>query len=85
MHLKNRIVYFKENWKQCVHILLRTSHFGVNNEWWLSFPSLFGWLLWKIIWSLITICPMIRNYREIKIRASLGLIHPHTAEKIGWK
>lgn len=85
MYIKNKFNYFFSNWKQCIHILFRTKYFGVNNEWWSSFPSLFGWSIWKIAWSIIVIKPLLRNYREIKIRSRIGFVHPDTLKKLGWK
>ena len=84
MYLKNRLRYFKENWKSCIHILFRTKHFGVNGKNWSDFPSGFGWPWYKIIWAIITIRPFIRNYKEIKIRARFGFVHPDTLKKLGW-
>ena len=87
MHLKYRIEFFRKNWKICIHLLLRTSRFGVNNEWWSSFRSIyFGDPLWKIIMNILTVRPIIHNYKAAKYRAiKLGFLHPDTVQKLGWK
>jgi hypothetical protein len=65
--------------------LLKTRRFGVNNERWSNFPSLFGDPWWKIIKNILTIYPLIDNYRAAKFRAKIGFLHPDTVEKLGWK
>lgn len=30
------------NWKMIIHFLFTTYKFGVNNEWWCDFKSIFG-------------------------------------------
>ena len=66
--------YLKDNWKLIVHLLFRTQYFGVNNQWKSDFPSMFGWPKWKIIWSIITVRPIIMNYRYMRFRAQIGFI-----------
>ena len=56
--------YIKENWKQIIHLLLGTYKFGVNNQWWSDFPSLFGIPLYKR-----TPRRILQNYRMAKFRA----------------
>ena len=87
MYFRYRIIFFCENWKLCIHLLLRTSRFGVNNEWWSFFPSAyFGDSLWKIMMNIITIRPILRNYRAGKYRAvTLGFLPPDMVRKLGWK
>lgn len=87
MYLKNRAVFFAGNWKLCVHLLLGTQHFGVNNEWWSSFPSTnFGLPGWRILLNIVTIRPLIHRYRAARFRATqLGFLHPDTVRKIGWE
>jgi len=85
MHLKYKLEYFFKNWRLCVHLLLRTKRFGVNGEWWSSFPSIFGHPTWKIILNVFKIYPIIRNYKAVKYRATkLGFLHPDTVKKLGW-
>jgi hypothetical protein len=54
--------YIAANWKLFVHVLLRTYRFGVNNEWWSRYDSLFG-LPYTQRWHLI------ENYRHARFRA----------------
>lgn len=70
--------YFKQNWKQIIHILFSTYYFGVNNKWWSYFPSMFGISVWKRTPNRIW-----KNYEGAKFRA----IHCHfvsaeTAQKL---
>jgi hypothetical protein len=67
-----------------IHLLLRTKKFGVNGEWWSSFPSIFGWSTWKIVLGILTIHPIIFNYKMMKYRAKIGFVHPDTLKKLGW-
>jgi hypothetical protein len=82
--MKEKIKFIKENWKLGLHILLRTKRFGVNNQWWSEYDSIFGHPLSKIIYSIILIYPLYRNYKMMKIRARCGFM---TGEeyKIFWK
>ena len=86
MYIKNRVIFFQKNWKLCVHLLLGTRHFGVNNQWWSSFPSFcFGLPRWRILMNLVMILPLIRRYRQAKYRAkTLGFLHPDTIKSLGW-
>ncbi len=86
MYFKYRIKFLRENWKLCIHLLLKTRRFGMNNKRWSSFPSCFGDSLWKIAINMIRMYPIARNYKLVKIRATkLGALHPDTVEKLGWK
>ena len=58
------IKYLRENWKQMIHLILGTYRFGVNNEWWSTFDSLFGIPLYNR-----TPRRMIQNYRMARFRA----------------
>ena len=64
---KNRQMYVLQNWKLILHLLFRTYRFGVNNEWWSKFPSIFGLPVWKR-WHLID------RYVEIRFRAEIGFV-----------
>lgn len=66
------IRYMARHWKLGAHLLFRTYHFGVNNQWWYDSWSFMGWPNWKKIWSIITIMPMIKNWRGMKFR--MGVI-----------
>jgi hypothetical protein len=68
-----RFRFFYSNWKFGVHLLFHTRHFGVNNEWWCrSSDMLLGWPLWRIIFAIITIKPLVTNWRMMKYRAGAG-------------
>jgi len=77
---KNRILFFKKNWKLGVHLLLNTKKFGVNNEWWSRFDSVvWGKPTINIILDIVKISPTINNYRGMKFRA--GALHFMTDEQ----
>lgn len=59
----NRLKYILKHWKLGVHFLFRTYRFGVNNEWWSDFNSLFG------SFSLKTKFSICNNWKFMKFRA----------------
>ena len=64
-----RIKYYYKHWKIDAHLIFRTKRFGVNNQWWNHYDSIFGWSSRKIIISILKIRPIIENYRNMKLRA----------------
>jgi len=74
----------RDNWKMIVHLLLRTKYFGVGNQWWGRGPcrSLFGVSTPRIIMDIVTIYPIIRNYKGIKSRAGSGFISKEEYEAL---
>ncbi len=66
------------HWKIGFHLILRTKRFGVDNHWWSQFDSMFGYPLWKIVWRVLLIYPLIREYWRIKAR-TIG-VHLLTSE-----
>jgi len=38
----DKIKFIFQNWKLFIHLLFRTYHFGVNNEWYSQVESIFG-------------------------------------------
>lgn len=38
----DKIIFVIQNWKLFIHLLFRTYHFGVNNEWHSDISSIFG-------------------------------------------
>jgi len=75
--MKDKIRYLLKNWKIGIHLLFRTKRFGVNNDWWVSFDSIFGVPTRKIIYDIIRIRPIIFNYKCLKYRAGqLGFMEP---------
>ncbi len=67
-----RIKHFLKNWKLGVHLLFRTKHFGVNNKRWAEWDSIFGWSNKKKFWAIITIKPIIHNWKAMKFRSGGG-------------
>ncbi len=65
---QNKLTYIYEHWKLGVHLLFKTKRFGVNNQWWASFDSLFG------ARRLSDRFRLIRNYKLMKIRAKIGFL-----------
>lgn len=70
--------YCIEHWKIGIHVLFHTKRFGVNNEWWSRFDSIvLGESAWKIFWDVITVRPIVINFKAALIRAfSLGFMAP---------
>jgi len=77
-----KIKYLLKNWKMIIHLLFYTKRFGVNNEWWNNFDSIWGWSWEKRIISIIMIKPIIRNYKMMKFRAGIGFVLKDTYQKI---
>ena len=61
------IKYYLNNWKLIIHLLFRTYYFGVNNEWWCSFRSIFGLPIWKR-------GHLLKEFKLIRFRAQIGFI-----------
>lgn len=84
----NRAMFFCKNWKLCIHLLLRTRHFGVNGKLWeknSGYSSVFGgWPWYRSLWAIITVRPLLRNYRSIIWRVSIGFVSQETARSLGW-
>lgn len=77
-----KLEHFKKNWKLTIHLLFRTKHFGANNQWWLDFDSYFGWPWYKILIGIITVKPIINNYKGMKFRAKIGFISEQSFNEI---
>ena len=69
------IKYLFNNWKLIIHLLFRTYHFGVDNQWDSQVSSIFG----KPVNQRYN---LLRNYREMRTRAFLGFIPLNTAIKL---
>ena len=54
-----------QNWKLITHLLFNTYYFGVNNQWWSQWPSLFG----KPIMKRFNMYQIRNNYEEMRFRA----------------
>jgi hypothetical protein len=82
---KKSITYYYKNWKLFTHLLLRTKKFGVNNQWWNKYDSIFGLPTMKIIWRIITIRPLIIEWIKIKFRiVACHFISDEQKQLIGW-
>jgi len=62
---KEKAKYVLENWKLGVHLLFHTYRFGVNNEWWSLWDSMFG-LPW---YKKINLWQIYDNCQAMKFRA----------------
>lgn len=68
-------IYILQNWKLIIHLLFNTYRFGVNNQWWSEFDSMFGKPWYKI--------RLRQNYQCMKFRAiHCGFCHPNNYYKI---
>ena len=49
------------NWKLAIHLVFRTKRFGVNNEWWSEWDSVFGrsWA-WRLR-AVLTVKPLLNE------------------------
>lgn len=89
----DRLKFLYENWRLGVHLLFRTKRFGINNEKWsqrrkgtIPESSIFGWPWYKILWGIITIKPIIYNYRGMRFRSvTCYFLTDEQNKLIGWK
>lgn len=66
--------------------MFRTKRFGVNNKWWCDFDSRFGISIGKRIRWLITIRPLIENYKMVRFRATAcHFLCDEHKDLFGWK
>ncbi|WP_245534979.1 hypothetical protein [Thiomicrospira cyclica] len=59
-------------WRLAVHLIFKTQHFGVNNQWWSRYPSAIGWTWSQRMIGVLTIMPIVRNYQSLKVRSRIG-------------
>lgn len=79
-----KLKYLKDNWKLIIHLLFRTKRFGVNNKIWSSFDdTLFGVSNKRIIWDIIRIYPIYKNFEMMRFRANIGFVSKETCKKLG--
>jgi len=69
LSIYKRVKYFYKSWKLGIHLIFITKRFGVNNKWWNEYDSIFGWSNKKILYSILTVKPIIDNYKMMKLRA----------------
>ena len=72
--MKTRWLFFRQYWKLTVHLVCKTAHFGVNNQWWSWHPSPIAWSCRQRLWGMLTIMPLVRNYQSMLVRSRLGWI-----------
>jgi hypothetical protein len=65
------IKYYLQNWKLGIHLLFKTYRFGVNNEWWCNYDSMFGEPFYKRF-------NILQSYRQLRFRAEIGFIDEQT-------
>jgi hypothetical protein len=81
---KTRVTFAMHYWKLAWHLIFKTKHFGVNNQWWSSHASPIGWSCTQKLWALITVVPLWRNYQSMKVRSCLGWLPPADADALGF-
>lgn len=81
---KKQLEFGKQYWKLAIHLICKTKHFGVNNEWWSKHPSPVGWSCRKRLWGMLTVMPIVRNYQSLKVRSCLGWIPGNDADALGY-
>jgi len=82
--IAKKIQWSRQYWRLAIHLVFKTRHFGVNNRWWVSAPSLMGWHWGQRLWAMITIVPIWRNYQALKVRACLGWVTQQDCEQLGF-
>jgi len=80
-----RIKYGMKYWRLAIHLLFKTKYFGVNNLWWASQPSAIGWHWYQILFGILTVMPIIRNYQSLKVRSCLGWLPESECLALGFK
>ena len=80
-----RVKYARQYWKLAVHLIFKTKHFGVNNLWWSSQPSSIGWHWYQILFGILTVLPIWRNYQSLKVRSCLGWLPESECLALGFK
>jgi len=81
---RTRLAFIRQYWKLAIHLVLKTKHFGVNNEWWSAHASPIGWNTSQLFWGIVTIMPIWRNYQSMKVRSCLGWIPGNDADALGF-
>ena len=79
-----KIRFILSHWKLGFHLLLRTKRFGVDNRWWSTFDSMFGYPLWKIILRVVLIYPLYQEYWLIKSRTLGAHLLPAETCRMLW-
>ena len=85
MDITFTIKFFYDHWKEGIHLLFKTKRFGVNNEWWSSFDSMYGLSNIRKLGSILKVKPIIFNYRMMRLRSDCGFLPQDVKQKIGWR
>lgn len=81
-----KIKYLAENWKLVVHLMFRTKRFGVNNQWWASFDSMWGYSFLGKVRHVLSIKSLVNEYQMMRFRATACHFIPDDEKEImGWK
>ena len=49
--------------------MFRTKRFGVNNQWWSTSDSMWGYSFWGKVFHVLNFRKFINNYKHMKLRA----------------
>lgn len=79
-----RARYGLKYWRLAIHLMFKTQHFGVNNQWWARHPSAIGWSCRQRVWGILTIMPIVRNYQSMKVRSCIGWLPQSECEALGF-
>jgi len=82
--MKVKMQFAKKYWRLAIHLIFKTKHFGVNNLWWSNQPSSIGWHWYQIVFGVLTVMPILRNYQSLKVRSCLGWIPHEDCVKLGY-
>lgn len=82
--MRTRIAFARQYWRLSVHLIFKTKHFGVNNEWWSVHPAPIGWSCAERVWGMLTIMPIWRNYQSMKVRSCLGWLPKADCDALGF-
>lgn len=83
--LQTRLKYGFKYWKLAIHLIFKTKHFGVNNLCWAQQPSAIGWHWYQILFGVLTVLPILRNYQSLKVRSCLGWLPESECIALGFK
>ncbi len=81
---KTRFSYGLKYWRLAIHLIFKTKHFGVNNQWWAKHPSVIGWDWYQTLWGVLTVMPIVRNYQSMKVRSCIGWVPQSECEAMGF-
>ena len=83
--LQTRLKYGFRYCKLAIIHIFKTKNFGVNNLWWAQQPSAIGWHWYQILFGVLTVFPILRNYQSLKVRSCLGWLPESECIALGFK